>query len=226
VEERVATEPAEPGSDGLSEDHLERLTRVQADADQFTESVLVSTTEQSTDTRARLLRAHGRAASVAWRDAPTSGRRMLDLLDDYVTQLRGEVRLISEPVLLTGSSGVVSLSVQNGLDQPVNVGVRLDETRSARLSSTATAVQVIPANSATEVPVRVEPRTSGRFQVVATLVDVDGRPFGEEVTLDVRSTQYGRVALAVTGIAGAVLLVAAGARITRRALRRSDGGSA
>ena len=39
--------------------------------------------------------------------------------------------------------------------------------------------------------------------------------------LDVRSTQYGRVALAVTGVAAAVLLVAAGVRITRRALRRT-----
>ena len=111
--------------------------------------------------------------------------------------------------------------MQNELDQPVNVGVRLDETSAARLSSSATAVQVIPANNATEIPVRVEPRTSGRFQVIATLVDADGRPFGDEVTLDVRSTQYGRVAMAVTGVAAAVLMVAAGARITRRALRRT-----
>ncbi len=56
--------------------------------------------------------------------------------------------------------------------------------------------------------------------MLATLIDEEGEPFGEAVRLEVRSTGYGRVALAVTGIAAAVLLVAAGARITRRALRR------
>jgi hypothetical protein len=57
--------------------------------------------------------------------------------------------------------------------------------------------------------------------VLATLVDDQGRPFGDEVELDVRSTEYGRVALGVTGVAAAVLMVAAGVRITRRAMRRS-----
>jgi hypothetical protein len=172
------------------------------------------------DTKARLLRAEGRAASAAWRDEPLEGRVMLDLLEDDVRRLREQVRLVSRPVLLTGSSGVIELAVQNELDQPVNVGVRLDQTSAARLSSAGTGVQVIPAGRAVPIRVRVEPRTSGRFQIVATLVDEEGRPFGGDVRLDVRSTKYGRVALAVTGVAAAVLLVAAGVRITRRAMRR------
>jgi hypothetical protein len=67
--------------------------------------------------------------------------------------------------------------------------------------------------------VRVEARTSGRFTARLGLVDASGQPFGATVELPVRSTEYGRVALAVTGVAAAVLLVAAGARITRRVLR-------
>jgi hypothetical protein len=55
------------------------------------------------------------------------------------------------------------------------------------------------------------------------LVDASGQPFGQTVELAVRSTQYGRVALAVTGVAAAVLLVAAGVRITRRLLRPGHG---
>lgn len=204
----------------LSGDYLARLARVQAEADQFTESVLVDRTESSTRTKARLLRAHGRAASAAWRDQPLLGDRMLRLLQEDVTDLRSKVRLVSRPVTLTGGSGVLQLSVQNELDQPVNVGVRLDQTSSARLSSRDTGVQVVPARSATSIQVRVEPQTSGRFVVQATLVDEEGRAFGDPVELDVRSTEYGRVALGVTGVAAAVLMVAAGARITRRALRR------
>ncbi|MDT7548755.1 MAG: hypothetical protein QOE84_1149, partial [Actinomycetota bacterium] len=45
--------------------------------------------------------------------------------------------------------------------------------------------------------------------------------FGLPKDLIVRSTQYGRVALAVTGIGAGVLLAAAGVRIVRRALRRA-----
>jgi hypothetical protein len=145
---------------------------------------------------------------------------MLRLLQEDVAGLRRKVRLVSEPVILTGGSGVLQLSVQNELDQPVNVGVRLDETSSARLSSADTGVQVVPARFSTQIEVQVEPQTSGRFVVQATLVDEEGRAFGDPVALDVRSTQYGRVALGVTGVAAAVLMVAAGARITRRAMRR------
>jgi hypothetical protein len=213
-------------ADELPPAFLERLARVQADADQFTEAVLVDGTEKSTATKTRLLRAQGRAASVAWRDQPLLGERMLRLLQEDVANLRRQVRLVSEPVLLTGGSGVLQLLVQNELDQPVNVGVRLDETSSARLSSSATGVQRIPARNATQIQVKVEPQTSGRFVVLATLIDEEGRAFGTAVELDVRSTQYGRFALAVTGVAAAVLLVAAGARITRRALRRAGGGAA
>ena len=48
---------------------------------------------------------------------------------------------------LTGSSGVLDLVVQNELDQPVNVGVTLDETSAARLSLSSTATQVVPART-------------------------------------------------------------------------------
>jgi hypothetical protein len=66
------------------------------------------------------------------------------------------------------------------------------------------------------VSVRVRARTSGRFTARLGLVDASGSPFGDTVELEVRSTQYGRVALAVTGVAAAVLFVAAGVRIVRR----------
>lgn len=219
TDEEVTAEPEERG-DELSSAFLSRLAEVQEDADQFTGSVLVDRTVESTRTKARLLRAHGRAASAAWRDQPVLGDRMLRLLQEDVADLRSKVRLVSEPVTLTGDTGVLELSVQNELDQAVNVGVRLDQTSSARLSSGDTGVQVVPARYATQIQVRVEPQTSGRFVVEATLVDEEGRAFGDPVELDVRSTQYGRVALGVTGVAAAVLMVAAGARIARRALRR------
>lgn len=208
-------------TDELSAAHVAGLGRARAATDQLTEQVLLAGSGPATAAKARLLRARGRAASTAWREEPGRGRLLLRLLEQDVAALRGSIRLIDvRPVLLTGSAGTVLLTVENNLDQPVNVGVGLPRNASVRLESSDTAVQEIPPKTAVDVSVRVEARTSGRFTALATLLDAQGRPFGEEVVLEVRSTQYGRVALAVTGVAAAVLLVAAGARITRRALRR------
>jgi len=204
----------------LSSDQLRGLGQVRAASDQFTDQVLIADSPQAKDAKARLLRARGRAASTAWRDEPAGGRTMLRLLDQDVSALRAKVSLISSPVLLTGSVRTVPLTVRNELDQPVNVAVGLPDSAAARLESANAALQVIPPRRDVPVDVRVEARTSGRFSVQATLLDAEGQAFGPPVRLDVRSTQYGRAALAVTGLAAAVLMVAAGVRIARRALRR------
>jgi hypothetical protein len=197
------------------------VAEVRRASDQFTDQVLVAGTREAQATKARLLRARGRAESAAWRDSLTQGRRVLGLLADDVAFLRSRIVLVGAPALLTGRVGTVQLVVENGLDQPVNVGVRLDPTSAARLSSEDTALQVVPPRSTQQVSVRVEARTSGRFTARAVLVDASGRPLGPPVEFEVRSTQYGRVALAVTGAAAVVLVCAAGARLVRRVLARA-----
>ena len=217
-------EPAVPATSvpddrALPPSYVRAVAEVRRDSDQFTEQVLTPDDDGAKDIRARLLRARGRAESTAWRTRPSGGRRMLDLLRDDVDALRSRVSLVGQPALLTGREGTVQLVVQNRLDQPVNVGVRLDPTSAARLSSEDTEIRVVPGQNTLPVSVRVEARTSGRFTARLGLVDASGQPFGATVELPVRSTEYGRVALAVTGVAAAVLLVAAGVRITRRLLR-------
>ena len=208
------------GNAGLSPSFTDRLAEVSLAADQFPEAILVPGSESPAATRARLLRATGRAASAAWREQPLQGREMLRLLEQDVAALRAKVRLVSGPITLTGSSGTLPLLVQNELDQPVTVGVVLDETSAARLSLSTSGAQVVPARELYErISVQVEPRTSGRFVVLASLVDAQGRRFGDPVPLPVRSTGYGEVALAVTWAAAAVLMAAAGTRIVRRMMR-------
>ena len=205
----------------LSASFIERLADVRRLSDQFTDEVLLAAGEQAKLTKTRLLAARGRSASTAWRDQPAQGRLLLALLREELTGLRSQVRLVSEPVTLTGSTGTMRLTVENTLDQPVNVGVRLDDTSEARLSSGETDVRQVPGSQAIQIAIRVEARTSGRFVARARLIDVSGDPFGEPVDLAVRSTRYGRVTLGVTGVAAAVLVMAAGVRITRRAMGRS-----
>ncbi|MCW2713403.1 MAG: hypothetical protein JWN88_450, partial [Frankiales bacterium] len=224
-EARPAPGRVDRSAAALPASFVEQLSEVRRRSDQLTDEVLLAGSEQAKATKAALLRARGRAASSAWRDDPAGGRRMLSMLREEVDGLRGQVRLISGPVTLTGSTGTMRLDVVNTLNQPVSVGVRLDDTTEARLSSSDTEVREIPGNQRIQVAVEVEVQTSGRFVARAQLIDAGGDSFGPPVDLAVRSTQYGRVALGITGVAAAVLLVAAGVRITGRALRRPDGAS-
>ncbi len=212
-------------ADRLSPGFVARLAAVRGASDQFTDDVLIGGSEQAATTKKRLLRARGRAESSAWRDDPRDGERMLELLQRDVERLRAQIRLLSAPALLTGRSGIVRLTVENRHAQPVNIGVRLDENSAARLVSDDTAVTEVPGESARQISIRVTARTSGRFEARAVLVDVDGRPFGSTVTFRVTSSQYGRVALGVTGAATAVLFVAVALRLLRRA-RRARGATA
>jgi len=94
------------------------------------------------------------------------------------------------------------------------------------LSQTRTEVLEVPARTSLPVQVEAQTLTSGRFVVKASLLDREGQPFGESAELIVTSTRYGSYALAVTGFGVAVLLLAAGVRLVRRALSRGQQAAA
>ncbi len=206
---------------GLSQDYLDQVATARRASAQLTDEVLDPTSQEAVRTTARLLRARARTESSAWRDEPLAGRQMLGLLQDDLADLRGKVHLQvgRGTITLTSSKGVISVNVVNELGQPVRVGVELSAP-GARLSTSQTPVTSVPAGFAQQINLEVTSTTSGKFAVRAQLVDSSRRPFGDPVDLVVRSTQYGRVALALTGIAAGVLLAAVGWRITRRALGR------
>ncbi|GAC1439251.1 MAG: hypothetical protein NVSMB55_00040 [Mycobacteriales bacterium] len=207
----------------LSADVLRQIRGLRARSSQFTDEVLANpTSTDAVGTTGRLTRARARAESSAWLDDAASGERLLTDLSKDLADLLGKVHLQigSGTVTLTSSTGVISVNVVNELDQPVRVGVALNAFSRARLSTQETPVATVEPHQATQINLKVTAQTSGQFPVSAQLVDLNGHPFGAEQTLVVRSTQYGRVALAVTGIGAGVLLAAAGIRIVRRALRR------
>lgn len=220
----VELEPPHPGDAVLSARYLARVAQLRDASTQFTDEVLAEpTSQEAVQTTGRLQRARARTESSAWRTAPSAGERMLELLQTDVEGLRNKVHLQvgSGTVTLTSSTGVISVNVVNELNQPVRVGVELNARNAARLSTQETPVATLGPGRATQINLKVTAQTSGKFVVTAQLVDRAGNPFNAPRELVVRSTQYGRVALAVTGIAAGVLLVAVGVRITRRALHRA-----
>ena len=195
------------------------LVSVRRDGDQLTDAVL-DASDEATATKGRLLRARLRAESSAWSDDPRGGRRLLSLLVDDVTSLREQVVVqVGRKVTLTSDKGTIRVSLSNALQQPVTVRVRLTAP-AARLSVGTTPEVVVPPRTVRPVDLEVEALVSGQFVVEAQLLDRRQQPFGESTRIVVRSTRYGRVALALTGLGAAGLLVAVGVRIVRRAVRR------
>jgi hypothetical protein len=223
-QQTVLLEPPHAQDAVLSPRFLDEVLQARRDTTQFTDEVL-EPGDQARKTASRLLRARARAESSAWRTDAPAGEQMLNLLQDDLADLRGKVHLQigTGTVTLTSQTGVISVNVVNELGQPVRVGVLLESGNSARLSLREVPVELIPPSSSSQINLRVTSATSGKFAVQAQLVDRNKRPFGSQRTLVVRSTQYGRVALAVTGIGAGVLLLAVGIRITRRALRSRAG---
>ncbi len=214
-----------PNATALSSDLLTRVARDRDAAVQLVEAVLTPGASASR-TNSRLRRAVARSESSAWRAAPdgdaAAGRQMANLLTNDVADLVGHVKVRGKPLLLTSSKGTLSVSVENTLDVPIAVRVRFFSS-TATLSTQETGLIVVRPGTAQQASVRAAARKSGRFVVFAQLMDRDGHRFEDPAEVDVRSTRYGRIALAVTGLAAGVLLAAAGVRIVRRALRHGAG---
>lgn len=219
--DRGALTRVDPQTALLGPAALDRVEAAGDAVDQLTGSVLVGGTDAALATRTRLEEALLRTTSSAWRVDGRRGERLTTLLAGEVDALFGQVQLLTDSVLLTSRTGRIPIDLVNNLDQAVTVQVQLTAASGAQLSAQETTVYEIPARNAEQVQVEATTLTSGRFVVTAQLLDRDGRPFGTQQELEVRSTRYGTVALAVTGLAAAVLLVSSGVRLVRRGLRRS-----
>lgn len=220
--------PAPPTNRGdLRTDTTGQLSRsflsgVAADRDvatQLTDAVATGDPAWSSQVaalKAHLRRAVARAESSAGREDPMIARSTASELHAEVAHLTGEVVIRSGRSLLTSQQGTLSVSLENTLPVAVQVRVRFT-SKTATLSNAETGLVTVQPGHAVQASVRAQAQRSGQFVVFAQVVDRNGKAFGPESEIIVRSTRFGRVALAVTFAAAGVLLVAAGFRIIRRA---------
>ena len=227
AEDRGALRTASSGE--LSAGYLSQVADDRSKAGQLTDAVLAETPQAPVAAmKARLRRAVARAESSAWRSNREGAKASETSLADEVEHLTEKVVVRGGQVLLTSTKGSIQVSLENTLPVPVQVRVRFTAHTLGLLTSESGLVEVDPGH-AVPVSVRAKAQKSGQFYVDAQIVDRNGNVFGRArsgqlTTINVRSTRYGRLALAVTIGGAGVLLVAAGLRIVRRALGR--GGKA
>lgn len=163
-----------------------------------------------------------RAGSAAWREKPASGVNYVDRLLQMIGTLRGEVTMSSSArgdYTLASSDSPLLLTLENRLDVPVNVRIRLI-TPAGFEAGDAGTVRISPGDKRT-VPVLATTQRTGTFAVRGQLTTPGGGALGNEVTLSVRSTAYGGLALGITGLAFAVLVGAVLFRLVRRLRARA-----
>jgi hypothetical protein len=164
-----------------------------------------------------------RATSAAWRSDPPGFADAIADLTATVTDLRDRVTLVAPAdgtYSLASNDAPLVLTVQN--DLPFAVDVRLDLRARATVGLSAEDVGVtrLEPQSRTTIQVPTHVRQSGGFTVTATLTTPAGGALGTPVQLQVKSTAYGTVTLAITIGAGVLLGLLFLRRLVRFLLRR------
>jgi hypothetical protein len=157
-----------------------------------------------------------RASSVAWRGNPDGA---LGVSGDVRTQLdamRAQVTVNppGPPITLASSNSPIPLRIGNGL--PVAMNVRFVISESAGLRPADIPERRIAAGSTITMIIPAEVLRAGRFTVDVRLTTPRGTALGSTSRIEISSTSYGTITVAVTGVAGGVLVLLAGRRIYRR----------
>lgn len=182
------------------------------------EAVTVEPPTFAPDFRAALLR----GASANWRADLDRGSALLDSIDTDLSSLEQQVTTVSTgSVTFTGSTGTLPLTISNGLQQAVDVGVVLQADPAFRLTYTPPGLVQIGAGKRVSIEIPVEVFGSGPLPVSVLLTDRDGRPFIETGDLVIRATAASRIAALVVLVGAVALLVLVFWRFRRKGAEQS-----
>lgn len=174
-----------------------------------------------------------RAVSATRRDDPEQFRQVAAALRTMLDRGLDRVTLLAPAdgtYSLGSSDAPLVLTVRN--DLPMTVEVRLDvRTRGSRgLVVGDIGVQTLAPGQRSTLQVPTEVRQSGGFAVRARLTTPGGRPLGDEISLQVRSTVYGSISLIITvgaaALLGLLFLRRLVAFVLRRRLSTADAAAA
>jgi hypothetical protein len=163
--------------------------------------------------------------SAAWRGGGRSqGLTQVDSLSDYLSSAEKKVKIItSAQVPMGGSSGLVPVSIQNGLLlQAIQVWVVASAVNTPGRTSQLTIGHfqnpvVVPPQQAVTVRLPVNSAPQGSTLVNISLTSANGTPLPvASASLTVLSTRYGRAILFLIGAAIGVLVLTSAYRGVRR----------
>lgn len=187
----------------------------------------------ASDDAAILLAGYGpaiqRAQSSAWRADPVGGTAYVGTITAGINRLRAGIRLVQPPnsqYTLASSDAPLYITVENSLARPVRIRIRVTPALGVQgFSAAPHGAQTIPAardGNPTRITIKVPAHVerTGRFRITVQLETPSGGALGRAVPLKVRSNAFGTLALWITGIAFAILVLAILIRLLRRVRAR------
>jgi Family of unknown function (DUF6049) len=211
---------SQPSPGELSREYL-RHVRILGDRVGVYKSMLYKPAESYTLSLDEALLA---TESAAWRGSgEPQGAELVRGLSSYITAANKKVTIIaSGQVPMGGSSGLVPVSIQNGLHQAIQVRVVATVVNTPGRTSQLTIghyqneVVIPPQQPATvRMPVSSAPQGSTQIHLVLTSANGTVLPF-TSTSLTVLSTRYGRAILFLIGAAIGVLVLTSVYRGVRR----------
>jgi hypothetical protein len=165
-----------------------------------------------------------RGVSTAWRGTPNRALLLTAEEGNRLDELRRSVRIVQPPgpYTLAASDSPLLITVSNEL--PVGMQVALNLSEAAGLRAGGVGLQLVPARSTRQLVIPAKVSRAGQFSVDARLSTPGGTPLGEPSTLQLRSTAFGRVTVALTVGAGAALVALVARGIVRRIRRTRKAG--
>jgi hypothetical protein len=166
-----------------------------------------------------------RAESSWWRGHPSEGQAYADSLKRSIDGLISKVRIVlrRDPSYTLASDGApIPVTVENDLRVPVTISVRIREVAGIRgFRANTVAAHTIGPGTRVGISVITHVARSGRFPVNFFLTTPDGQhDLSGAQPVRIHSNALGTVALWITGIAFAILVLAVIVRAIRRLIRR------
>jgi hypothetical protein len=197
VERRTALEEEDPGR--LPGEYLAPIPPLQQRLAAFAR-VTVDPLVFAEDYRTAILR----SASANWRPDLPKGQALLSAVEAELSAEEQKVTTVSTgTVTFSGNSGNLPLTISNGLEQAVEVGVQLRAEPSVRLAYAPPPLVQVDAGKRVSVEIPVEVYGTGPLPVSVVLTDRDGNPFISTADLVIRSAATAAAA-AVVALIGAV----------------------
>lgn len=164
-----------------------------------------------------------RQTSGLWRSDEQGALALEREVSSQIATLTSRVRVATTGTFtLPGDTGRIPVTVANDLDQDVIVGIRLETDEQARLQSPAIEPFEVEAGRKVSLEVEAKVVGSGTLPVRIQLTTPKGRPYGEPVTVQVRTTAYSRAAAYVVSGAFVILAFLLGMNFVRRSKARSE----
>jgi hypothetical protein len=232
----VTSIPAKVSSDQLNSSYIASLTKLTASVNLFKGLLYQPKAQQPNSLTEQLLNSLNAALAVtessAWRGSGSpEGWRAITHLTNYLADAENKVQLIaSKKILLAGQSGKTPVSVQNGLDVPIQVQVMASTPVGSGLQvGSYNALLTVPGGTSGTVALPVHSATIGTTTLKLQLATPGGSPLtwqGSSQPLSVEVTRFGRSLLLIIGGALGILVLTSAYRLRRKRLARSrNGGS-